>query len=121
MSWEADQARSARQQDQMNQMKMQEFQRVAQGDRTLADIFAQQQPMPEMLPGQSAIPEQVMPENVLGPPRPATPETSSMPNPENNPLGRLEHQSQQRRAAAQKMAAAGFGAMAQKIVRSRRH
>ena len=66
----ADQARAARQQDQMNQMKMQEFQRNQQEMRTLGDIMSRSITTTGGSPAIAAQPEQVMPEGILGPPRP---------------------------------------------------
>ena len=65
----ADQARAMRQKEQMNQMKMQEYMRAQDEQRTLGDIMARSITTTGGSPAVAAQPEQVMPEGVLGPPR----------------------------------------------------
>jgi hypothetical protein len=61
----------AQQMNQFNQMKMQEYSRNQQQQQTLGDIMGQSITTTGGIP---AVPEQVMPEGVLGPPQPGTPE-----------------------------------------------
>lgn len=68
----ADAAKASRQQAQMNEMKMQEYLRNQNQQQTLGDIFARSIETTGATPEFPAQPEQVMPEDVLGPPRPAT-------------------------------------------------
>ncbi len=66
----ADAANMNRRQMQMYDMKMQEYERNQQEQQTLGDIIGRSI---TTTGGSPAIPEQVLPEEVLGPPRPAVP------------------------------------------------
>lgn len=66
----SDAAKMNRRQMQMYDMKMQEYQRNQEQQQTLGDIFAGSIETTGATPEVMAQPEQVMPEGVLGPPRP---------------------------------------------------
>lgn len=61
-----------KQEQQMNELKMQDYMRNQAQQQTLGDIFARSIETTGATPEIPAQPEQVMPEGILGPPRPAT-------------------------------------------------